>query len=164
MQLYKLKPAKGSTKRKKIVGRGNGSGHGTYCCRGMNGQKSRAGYSKRSGFEGGRTPLYRQIPKLRGFKSIHIKPEVLNLSDLNKFKDGDKIDKKKMLEARLIRFEKSKVKVLGDGKLTKKIIIEADQFSKTAQEKIEKVGGVVQVIKVKSNKIKKKPYMINDKK
>ena len=156
MQLNTLKPAKGSRKKKKLVGRGPGSGHGTYSCKGMKGQRSRAGFSQRPGFEGGRTPLHKQTPKLKGFKSIHTKPEVLNLVDLEKkFKDGDVVDKKKLVEARLISSANSKVKVLGNGELKKKLTIEVDQISKSAKEEIEKSGGVVKLPEVKKAKVRK---------
>ena len=153
MQLHELRPAKGSTKRKKILGRGNGSGHGTYCCRGMNGQKSRSGYSRRAGFEGGRTPLCRQIPKLKGFRSIHIKPEIIGLDDLeSRFKSGDVVDKRKLFKTGLIKSIKSRIKVLGNGELKKKLVVEVDQVSKSAKERIEKVGGIVKVVMVKKLK------------
>ncbi|MFA6296619.1 MAG: 50S ribosomal protein L15 [Patescibacteria group bacterium] len=159
MKLYELKPAKGSTKKRKIVGRGIGSGHGIFSGRGCKGQKARSGYSRRPSFEGGRTPLYMQIPKKRGFKSLSDKCEIINVLNLEKnFKDNDTIDKKAMSEAGLIKSAKMQVKILGDGDLKKKLNVSADYFSKSAKEKIEKVGGSIKVIE------KKKIKTVKDKK
>lgn len=150
MKLHELKPACGSTKRKKMVGRGLGSGHGTYSTRGMKGQKARSGSKRRPGFEGGRTPLTRQIPKKRGFRSIFEKPVIVNVKDLEKrFKEGDNISKKELFAAKLINSLEKKVKVLGDGKLKKKFNVESDQFSKSAEEKIKKAGGNIKKSKIK---------------
>jgi large subunit ribosomal protein L15 len=147
MKLHELKPAPGSKKRKKIVGRGLGSGHGTYSTRGIKGQKARSGSKRRPGFEGGRTSLIRQLPKLRGFKSLYEKPLICNVKDLQKkFNDGEKITKKKLFEVGLIKSTTAKVKILGEGKLTKKFIVEADEFSKSAEEKIKKAKGKVIVL------------------
>ncbi|NQU99939.1 MAG: 50S ribosomal protein L15, partial [Parcubacteria group bacterium] len=138
MKLSELKPKKGSNKKSKRVGRGLGSGKGTYSTRGMKGQGSRSGAKKKPGFEGGRTPLISQIPKKRGFKSIFKKPEIINVSDLaKKFKNGDSIGKKELFEAGLIDDIKLKVKILGDGEIEKKLKIEVDFFSKSAEEKIK---------------------------
>lgn len=158
MKLYDLKPAKGSTKKRKIVGRGIGSGHGIFSGRGCKGQKARSGYSRRPSFEGGRTPLYMQIPKKRGFKSLSDKCEIVNVLSLEKkFKDNDVVDKKAMFEAGLIKSAKLQVKILGDGDIKKKLNITADYFSKSAKEKIEKVGGSVKIIEiVKKAKVKDK--------
>ncbi len=162
MKLYELKPAKGSTKKRKIVGRGNGSGHGTFSGRGCKGQKARSGYSRRPSFEGGRTPLYMQIPKKRGFKSLSAKPEIVNVLALEKkFNDNDNIDKKKMAEAGLIKSVDVDVKVLGDGDIKKKLNISAEYFSESAKEKIEKAGGSVKIIeKIKKEKVKDKKTVV----
>lgn len=144
MKLHELKPAKGSKKKRKVVGRGLGSGHGTYSTRGMKGQKSRSGSKRKPGFEGGRTSLIAQLPKKRGFKSISEKPEVLNLSDLEKnFKDGDTINKEVVFKAGMIKSKDLNLKILGDGEIKKKLSIEADSFSKSAENKIIKAGGEV---------------------
>lgn len=144
MKLHELKPAVGSKKKKKIVGRGLGSGHGTYSTRGIKGQKARSGSKRRPGFEGGRTTLIRQLPKKRGFKSLYIKPSICNVGDLQKkFDEGEKIIKTKLAEAKLIKSAQAKVKILGDGELTRKFFVEADEFSKSAEEKIKKAGGKI---------------------
>lgn len=157
MKLHELKPKNGSKKRKgKRIGRGLGSGKGTYSARGIKGQGARSGSKKKPGFEGGRTPLISQIPKKRGFKSIYEKPEIVNLFDLeNKFKDGDNVDKKNLFKLGLINSIKSKVKILGDGDIKKKLKISADFFSNSAAEKIKKAGGEIEKLDVKVKAVKK---------
>lgn len=155
MKLHELKPKKGSKKKRKKVGRGLGSGKGTYSARGIKGQKARSGASSKPGFEGGRTPLIAQIPKKRGFKSIFEKPEIVNVFNIaNKFKDGDNIGKKELFEAGLIDSPNSKIKILGNGEIKKKLKISADLFSKSAEKKIKKAGGEAK--KIELRKIKKK--------
>ncbi|MEW6407387.1 MAG: 50S ribosomal protein L15 [Patescibacteria group bacterium] len=142
MKLHELKPKFGSKFRKKEVGRGLGSGHGTYSTRGMKGQKARSGARMKPGFEGGQTSFLRHLPKLRGFKSIYEKSAILNLEDLQKnFKTGDKITKAILEKKKIIKSAKASLKILGDGELTKKLVVEANAFSKSAKEKIEKAGG-----------------------
>ena len=146
LSLGNLKPAFGSKKRKKRIGRGNSSGHGTYSTRGQKGQRSRSGGRKGLRLKGFRSTI-RKIPKLRGFKSIHSKPVIINLKDLeNKFQENEMIDPKKLLEEGLIKTTSDKVKILGQGKLTKKLIIKANAFSKSAEDVIKKSGG--QAIKI----------------
>ncbi len=145
MDLSNLKPKKGARHSKKRVGRGPGSGHGKTAGRGEKGQKSRTGYSRMLGFEGGQMPLHRRLPK-RGFTNI-FKQEysVLNLRDLEQFENGATVDRDALRKAGLVKGARGKVKVLGDGKITKKLTVHADKFSKTAQEKIEAAGGSCQV-------------------
>lgn len=107
---------------RKRVGRGSGSGHGTYSGRGLKGQKARSGGNLRPGFEGGRMPLTRQLPKLRGFKSHRPKSQIVKLKDLEEaFKDGEVVSPKTLFEKRLIENPRGLVKILGGGKLTKKL-------------------------------------------
>jgi large subunit ribosomal protein L15 len=145
MELSNLKPKKGSRHAKKRVGRGPGSGHGKTSSRGEKGQKSRSGFSRKLGFEGGQMPLQRRIPK-RGFTNIfRTSYAVLNLSDLEeRFEAGATVDRDALKQAGLLRGAR-KVKVLGDGDLTKKLTVHADKFSKSAREKIEAAGGSCQV-------------------
>lgn len=151
MKIQDLKPNPKSKFRAKKIGRGNGSGHGTYSTRGMKGQGQRSGYHQRPGFEGGQTPLIRKLPKLRGFISIYEKPAILNLDFFEKkFKEGEKITKKFLFEQGLLASEKVMLKILSNGELKKKLTIEADKFSKSAKEKIEKAGGKVVIIDVKT--------------
>lgn len=142
LKLSELKPKKGSTKRRKIVGRGIGSGHGTFSARGAKGQKARSGSSIPAGFEGGRMPLHRQIPKKRGFTSRNPKSQVIGLDRIeSNFKSGEVVNPKIVFNKGLIRYPKVPVKVLGEGRLTKALTFEKIAVSKTAQDKIEKAGG-----------------------
>lgn len=144
LKLSGLKPYKGSTKRPKVVGRGLGSGHGTFSGRGAKGQKARSGSSIPIGFEGGRMPLHRQIPKRRGFKSLRAKPEVLNLDDLDdKFNIGETVNPKILLNKGLINSAQNDVKILGKGELKKALTFEKVKLSASALEKIQQAGGKV---------------------
>lgn len=148
-RLLTLKANKGARKSKKRLGRGNASGWGTYAGRGMNGQRSRTGSSAKPGFEGGQTPLYRKMPKLRGFNNINrITFQPVNVSKLNIFDDGEEIEITKLYERNLISHKNRPVKILGDGELTKKLIVKVDRISSTAKAKIEKVKGTaVEIMK-----------------
>jgi len=141
-ELSKLKPPKGSRKSKKRVGRGPGSGMGTYSTRGLKGQGSRSGRGVREGFEGGQTPLIKRIPK-RGFNSRkRVNLSIINVEALNRFKSGENITVEKLKEVALAR-KRDKVKILGEGTIDKKLTVHAHMFSKSAQEKIEKAGGEI---------------------
>lgn len=138
MKLHELSPAKGSTHSKKRVGRGPGSGTGKTAGRGHNGQRSRAGYSQRFGFEGGQMPFIRRVPK-RGFTNIFRKEfSVVNLRDLASF-EGE-VSPEALLEKGLVR-RGQPVKVLGDGEIEGALTVKAHRFSKSAREKIEAAGG-----------------------
>ena len=148
MKLHELAPNPGATKKRKRVGRGIGSGHGKTCGRGHKGQKSRSGDRKLpSWFEGGQTPLHKRIPK-RGFRSPNrIEYSVVNVKVLDKlFSEGEEVNLQKLLEKGLVK-PRMPVKILGDGKLSKRLIVKAHAFSKSAKEKIEKAGGVCEVIR-----------------
>lgn len=150
--LSNLKPAKGATKERKRIGRGEGSGHGGTATRGENGQKSRAGFSRKLFFEGGQMPLQRRIPK-RGFHSpFKTEYQLVNLDKLQKFIDdkkitGSEINASVLLEAGLISKVNVPVKILGEGELKTKLNVTADAFSKSAKEKIESKGGSTKLIK-----------------
>ncbi len=147
MELNNLKPKKGSRHAKKRVGRGPGSGHGKTSSRGEKGQKSRSGFSRTLGFEGGQMPLHRRLPK-RGFTNIFKKDyAVVNVSDLERFDNGASIDEAALRQAGLVKGQHDGVKVLGDGELSKKLTVSATKFSKSAREIIEKAGGTCQEIK-----------------
>jgi large subunit ribosomal protein L15 len=146
LKLSELKPYRRSTKRRKVVGRGVGSGHGTYSGRGAKGQKARSGGNIPIGFEGGRMPLQRQIPKIRGFKSIHAKAVVLNLDDLEKqFKTGDTVNPKILANKGLIKSHHDEIKILSSGEIHKALTFEKILVSKQAAEKITKAGGKINV-------------------
>jgi len=140
ISLANLKPAKGAVKKKKRIGRGPGSGFGKTAGKGMNGQKSRSGYSRKRGFEGGQMPLVRRVPK-RGFTNIfRTEYNVVNLEKLEAL-GLEEITLADYYTKKLVRNKTLKIKILGDGEITKKIKIHAHKFSKKALEKIEKVGG-----------------------
>ena len=145
MKMHDLGPAYGSTTTTKRVGRGIGSGLGKTAGKGHKGQKARTGGSIRRGFEGGQTPLYRRIPK-RGFNN-HFATEyaTVNVSDLERFENGTVVNAELLLSEGIIRKELDGVKVLGNGTLTKKLTVVATKFSKSAEEKIQAVGGKIEV-------------------
>ncbi len=143
--LANLKPAKGAVKKRKRVGRGPGSGFGKTAGRGMNGQKSRSGYSRKRAFEGGQMPLVRRIPK-RGFTNkFRTEYNIVNLESIEKI-DLKEIKEEDFFERRLARNKRLKIKVLGNGDFSRKIKIHAHRFSKIALEKIEKSGSEAIII------------------
>jgi large subunit ribosomal protein L15 len=147
MRIHDLRPADGSVKSKKRVGRGRSSGHGKTSGRGTKGQLSRSGGGKGPGFEGGQNPLQRRLPKLPGFKNRFKKVFALvNVADLEQFDNGTVIDTEKLLAEGLIKKIDIPVKVLGDGDLSKKLIVKAAAFSAGAKEKIEQAGGQAEVL------------------
>ena len=143
MDLSNLKPAAGATKSSTRIGRGEGSGKGGTSTKGHKGQKSRSGYSKKVGFEGGQMPLQRRVPKF-GFKSLNrVEYKAINLETLQELADAlklTKIDQKVLMDAGLVT-GKSLVKILGRGTLTAKLEVEAHAFSKSAEQAITTVGG-----------------------
>ena len=142
IKIHELKKHPKSTHRKKVVGRGLGSGKGTYSTRGNKGQTKRTGHSKMPAiFEGGRQPLVRQLPKSRGFKSLDAKAKAVSLSQLNVFNDGDIVDIKQLHEKGVIDDAIVKVKILG-GEIKKKLQIKLP-ISQSAKEAVEKAGGKV---------------------
>lgn len=146
MKLEELKPAVGSTHRKKIIGRGIGSGTGKTSGKGHKGQKARSGGGVRPGFEGGQMPLYRRLPK-RGFNNIFAKKYVsVNVEVLDKFNDGDEVTAETLLEKNIISKKLDGVKLLGRGDVTKKLTVKVAKLSASAKEKIEKAGGKAEVV------------------
>lgn len=147
MELHDLHPASGAKKARKRIGRGPGSGTGKTAGRGHKGQKSRSGYSRRYGFEGGQMPLVRRIPK-RGFYNVfRVSYQVVNLRDLERvFADGDTVSAEVLAEKGLVRGGNKPIKILGDGELKKKLTVQADKFSQSARAGIEKAGGSCEVV------------------
>lgn len=144
MDLSRLKPRSGARHARKRVGRGPGSGHGKTSGRGEKGQKSRSGYSRKVGFEGGQMPLHRRLPK-RGFTNIFREEfAIVNLSDLDQFESGSTINEDALRQVGLIKGRRRKIKVLGKGEVSKKLTVQADKFSKSARQKIEAAGGACQ--------------------
>ena len=148
MKLSELTPAPGSSKKRKRVGRGDGSGHGKTSCRGHKGQGARSGGGTRPGFEGGQMPLQRRLPK-RGFHNpFRIAMAIVNLDQLENFPAGSEVTPDVLAERGLVHGKNRRVKVLGDGLLSKALTIKAHGFSARAKEKIEASGGKVELIAV----------------
>jgi large subunit ribosomal protein L15 len=144
LDLSNLSPHPGSTKQRKRLGRGQGSGLGKTAGRGQKGYKSRSGSSIRPGFEGGQMPLHRRLPK-RGFNNIFKKEfGIVNVVDLDRFDDGTKINRQLLIDNGLVSKKFEMVKVLGDGEITKKLTIAVDKISKSARLKIETAGGTIE--------------------
>lgn len=147
MRLHDLKPRPGSKHRRKRLGQGESSGHGKTSGRGGKGQTARSGSSIRIGFEGGQMPLIRRIPK-RGFNNARFTTKYIavNISDLNKFDDGAKVDETALRTLGLANGRKVGIKILGEGELSKKLSVSASAFSSSARAKIEAKGGTCEVI------------------
>ena len=146
MRLNELRPAKGARKKEKRIGRGPGSGHGKTSTKGHKGQLARAGGGKASGFEGGQMPLIRRIPK-RGFHNIfRIEYAVVNLKMLTRFEGQENITPQRLREAGLVKSRNARIKILGEGELTRPLVIQAHRFSQSAIEKIQKAGGKAEVL------------------
>lgn len=147
MKLNSLRYSEGSKKKAFRVGRGTSSGNGKTAGKGHKGQKARAGYSRKAGFEGGQLALFKRIPK-RGFNNYEFRTEyaVINLSDLNRFDEGVVVTPELLKECGLVKKQLDGIKVLGNGTLEKKLTVRAHKFSNTAKEKIEAIGGKVEVI------------------
>jgi large subunit ribosomal protein L15 len=146
MKLHELKPAEGSRKTRNRVGRGIGSGNGKTAGRGHKGQNSRSGGGVRPGFEGGQNPLYRRLPK-RGFTNPTRKEfAILNLDQLNRFEDGTEVTPELLIETGTVSNAKDGIKILGNGKLDRKLTVKANKFSTSAVEAIEAAGGKTEVI------------------
>lgn len=146
LKLHDLKPSKGANRKRKRIGRGPGSGSGKTAGRGHKGQKSRSGYSQKIGFEGGQMPLYRRLPK-RGFRNIFAKKyAIVNVQDLNCFEEGTTVTPVMVQEQGLIKKIHSGLRILGQGKLEKKLTVQAHHFTQSARQKIEEVGGSIEVL------------------
>jgi large subunit ribosomal protein L15 len=146
MQLHNLKPTPGSTKSRKRVGRGTGSGTGKTAGTGHKGQNSRSGGRTRLGFEGGQTPLFKRLPK-RGFTNhFRVEYATVNVSELNRYEEGTVVTPELLLQDRLIRKNLDGLKILGNGNIDVKLTVQANKFTASAVEKIQAAGGSVEVI------------------
>ena len=146
MRIEDIKPAEGSTKKRKRVGRGVGSGHGKTACKGHKGQKARSGGTKGAGFEGGQMPLQRRVPK-RGFKNIFKKEfAIVNLDVLDGMTGDAVITPELLIERGIVKRKKDGLKVLADGSIKRPVTIKANAFSSSAAAKIEAAGGKTEVI------------------
>ncbi len=150
MRLHDLKPRPGAKHRRKRLGQGESSGHGKTSGRGGKGQTARSGSSIRIGFEGGQMPLIRRIPK-RGFNNKRHATRYLpvNLNSLNRFEDGARVDEAALRSVGLANGRVGGIKILGDGELTRKLVVAAHAFSASARSKIEAKGGTCEVISAK---------------
>lgn len=146
MKLSELRPSEGSRKKRKRVGRGNGSGHGGTSCRGSKGQNSRSGGGVRPGFEGGQMPLTRRLPK-RGFYNRFRKDIIaVNIEKLKRFKEGSVVDAEALLGSGIIKKKGDGIKILGKGDIDYPLTVKVNNISRSAREKIEASGGSVEVI------------------
>ncbi|MEE8619204.1 MAG: 50S ribosomal protein L15 [Dehalococcoidales bacterium] len=147
MRQDELSPYPGSRKRRKRVGRGDGSGHGTYSGRGCKGQKSRSGYKMRIGFEGGQLPLIKRLPRKRGFVNIfRVEYSIINLNKLNIFEPGSEVTPEVLVAAGLVKSLRHPIKILAEGDINHPLVIKANKFSVAAKAKIEAAGGKVEEI------------------
>ena len=146
MKLNELKNVEGAKTAPFKKGRGMGSGNGKNCGTGNKGQKSRSGGGKAPGFEGGQTPLYRRLPKFGFTNGARKEYAIVNISSLNKFKEGTVVDPTLLVESGLVKKEFDGVKILGNGELTVKLTVKATKFSASAKEAIEKLGGTCEEI------------------
>jgi large subunit ribosomal protein L15 len=146
MKLHELKPAEGSRKERKRLGRGIGSGQGKTAGKGHKGQNARSGGGVRLGFEGGQTPLFRRLPK-RGFTNVNRKEfAVVNLDTLNRFEDGTVVTPELLIETGVVKSEKAGIKILAKGNVEKKLTVKAHKFSSAAVVAIEAAGGQTEVL------------------
>ncbi len=143
----KLSPAPGSKRGRKRVGRGDGSGHGTYSGRGCKGQKSRSGYKMRPGFEGGQLPLIKRLPQKRGFVNIfRTEYSIVNIDKLGIFEPGSEVTPEKLVAAGVVKSLRRPIKILAAGEIGHPLVIKANKFSAAAKAKIEAAGGRVEEI------------------
>ena len=137
-----ISPPPGSKKDRKRVGRGNGSGHGTYSGRGCKGQKSRAGYKMRPGFEGGQLPLIKRLPRKRGFTNIfRTEYSTVSVGKLDTFEPGSEVTPEKLVAAGMVKSLRKPIKILADGDINHPVTVKANKFSASARAKIEAAGG-----------------------
>ena len=142
MEQHKIKPPAGAKHKRKRVGRGDGSGHGTYSGRGCKGQKSRAGGGVRLGFEGGQLALIKRLPRKRGFVNIfRTDCSIVNVGELKVFPANTDVTPTELLEGGLIKSSKHPVKILGDGEIDRPLVVKANKFSAAAEKKIVAAGG-----------------------
>lgn len=147
MRQNEVRPSSGSKRPRKRIGRGVGSGHGTYACRGLKGQKARSGGGVALRFEGGQTPLVKRLPHTRGFTNIFKTDySLVNVQRLEVFTDGTEVTPEILVDAGLVSTLKKPIKILGNGDLQRSLTVKANKFSKTAKQKIETAGGKIEEI------------------
>ena len=147
MRQDKLSPVPGSRRGRKRVGRGDGSGHGTYSGRGCKGQKSRSGNKMRPGFEGGQLPLIKRLPRKRGFVNIfRTEYSVVNINKLNIFESGSEVTPERLVAAGVVKSLRHPIKILAEGDINHPLVVKANKFSTAAKAKIEAAGGRVEEV------------------
>ena len=147
MEAHELKPPAGSRHKRKRVGRGDGSGHGTYSGRGLKGQKARSGKGPRVGFEGGQTPLIKRLPHRRGFiNALRVEYAPVSVGQLERFEAGTEVTPELLRQVGIIKNLRQPVKVLGDGQVSTALTVRVHKFSAAAKEKIEAAGGSVEEV------------------
>ncbi|MFQ6122188.1 MAG: 50S ribosomal protein L15 [Dehalococcoidales bacterium] len=147
MRQNTLSPPPGSKRARKRVGRGNGSGHGTYSGRGLKGQKSRTGHRLRPGFEGGQLPLIKRLPQKRGFANIfRTEYNIVNIDKLNIFESGSEVTPEKLVAAGVVKSLRHPIKILANGEINHPLLVKANKFSAAAKAKIEAAGGKVEEV------------------
>lgn len=147
MEQHQLKPPEGARHKRKRVGCGDGSGHGSYSGRGCKGQKSRSGGGVRPGFEGGQLPLIKRLPHKRGFTSIFkTEYEIVNVGQLRIFPPNSEVTPQALFDAGLVKNRTRPIKVLGDGEIDRPLVVKASKFSASAEKKILAVGGKVESV------------------
>ncbi|MBI2836357.1 MAG: 50S ribosomal protein L15 [Chloroflexi bacterium] len=148
MRQNSISPVPGANRKRKLVGRGDGSGHGSFSGRGCKGQKARAGYTTKPGFEGGQLPLTKRLPQKRGFfNPFRTEYSVINLGTLSRFEPGTEVTPETLLAAGLIKSLDRPVKILADGAIAGSRVVKAHKFSSAAKMKIEAAGGRVEEMK-----------------
>lgn len=151
MKLESLSPPDGARKRRKRIGRGPGSGLGKTAGRGHNGQKSRSGYSRKRGFEGGQMPLVRRVPK-RGFHNLFsTELSIINVKTLERFAEGTIVNAELLLAEKCVKKLQDGIKILGNGEISKGLVVQAQAFSASAKSKIEAAGGRAEVVSLKGS-------------
>lgn len=157
MEQHELRPPRGATKARKRIGRGTGSGTGTYAGKGMKGQQSRSGYKTRPAFEGGQTALVRRLPRRRGFRNpFRIEYAPVNLSDLARLPDGNDVTPETLVAAGIVKSLRRQIKILGDGEVSAKLTVRAHRVSTPARTKIEAAGGTVEEMSPRPEPVEKK--------
>ena len=147
MRQDELSPASGSKKDRKRVGRGDGSGYGSYSGRGCKGQKSRSGYKMKRGFEGGQLPLIKRLPQKRGFVNISkTEYSTVNINKLNIFESGSEVTPERLVTAGLVKSLRYPIKILAEGEINHPLLVKANKFSVTAKAKIKAAGGTVEEV------------------
>ena len=147
MRQDELSPVPGAKRGRKRVGRGDGSGHGTYSGRGCKGQKSRSGYRMKPGFEGGQLPLIKRLPRKRGFTNIfRTEYSIVNINKLNIFEPGSEVTPEKLVAAGVVKSLRHPIKILAEGDINHPLVVKANKFSAAAKAKIEAAGGKVEEV------------------